>query len=71
MVHFRGTEYETKVCPRRHAERHRDVYLAQELFSRTKGEMGYDFFLLSNKMAESLMIIEDAIAWRREVEDVN
>ncbi len=69
MVHFRGTEYETKICPRRHAENFRDVYLSHEVYNRTDGDLGYDFFHLSNRMAESISIIEDAIEWRREVEN--
>jgi len=71
MVHFRGTEYETSICPRRHAENHKDVYLAHEVFRRTDGKLGYEWFNLSNKMSESISIIEDALDWRQDAQNGN
>jgi len=68
MVHFRGTEYATGTCPRRHAICNPYVFTAHEVFNQTEGSLGVGFLGFSNKMVEALGLISDAIEWRKKAE---
>jgi len=68
MIHFRGTAYETRLCPRRHAIRNPKVFTVHEVFNQTKNELGVSFLGFSSKMVEALGIVEKGLSWRRKVE---
>jgi|TARA_R100001594_G_C3884391_1_gene226830 hypothetical protein len=68
MVHFRGTDYETRICPRRHAIRHPSIFTIHEVFNQTRNELGVAFLGFSNKMVQGLSVVSDGLAWRRKAE---
>ena len=69
MVHFRGTDAETRICPRRHAINNPFVFTAQDVYNGTEGSLGVKYLEVTNRLADSISIIKEALAWRREASD--
>ena len=69
MVHFRGTEAETRICPRRHAIRNPFVFTVQEVYNGTDGKLGAQFLNITNKLADGLQVVGEALVWRKEAGD--
>ncbi len=67
VPHFKGTEHETRRCPRRHLLDHPDVV---EIFGLRKQAEKADGLSLGERLTtaaiEGIETIDDAVAWNRE-----